>query len=133
MNKTLVISMLPAGILVCLALIGVVRTMPVVAQDVAVAAPRSNKILVDNAAVRVVEGTIEPGAREAVHTHPAGWYYVTSAGTLRVDFADGRHETWSPKAGESGWMEAEGPHASQNIGKTTLVWTLVEAKGVATR
>ncbi len=104
---------------------------PASAQDVVKAAPESNKVLVDNAHVRVVEGRIAPGATEAMHTHPAGWYYVSQPGTLQVDFADGKHETWSPKAGESGWAEAEGPHVSKNTGKTTLVWTLVEVKSAA--
>ena len=101
------------------------------AQDVVQAAPDSNVVKVDNEHARVVEAHIKPGAREALHTHPAGWYYVTQGGTLQVDFADGKHETWSPKAGESGWLEAEGPHTSHNTGKTTLSWTLVEVKSAA--
>jgi beta-alanine degradation protein BauB len=133
MNKPLVLAALPAASLVCLAFHGLVTATPAVAQDVVEAAPQSNKVLVDNATVRVVEGTIAPGAREAMHTHAAGWYYVTQAGTLQVDFADGTHATWSPKAGESGWMEAEGPHVAENVGKTTLVWTLVEAKTAEAR
>ncbi len=106
-------------------------TVPARAQDVVKAAPESNKVRLDNAHVRVVEASIAPGAKEGLHTHPAGWYYVAQGGTLAVEFADGRHETWSPKTGESGWSDAEGPHTSKNTGKTTLVWTLVEDKGAA--
>ena len=102
-----------------------------VAQDVVHAAPGSNGVKVDNPYVRVVEAHIQPGAREALHTHPAGWYYVSHGGTLEVEFADGRKETWSPKTGEAGWAEAEGPHVSRNVGATELVWTLVEVKGAA--
>ena len=101
------------------------------AQDVTKVAPGSSKVLVDNAYVRVVEGRIPPGAVEPVHVHPAGWYYVTQGGTLDVKFTDGRTQEWSPKTGESGWAEAEGPHVSRNTGKTTLVWTLVELKQAA--
>ena len=104
---------------------------PLRAEDVVQSAPASNKVLLDNANVRVVEAAIKPGDREAMHTHPSGWYYVTEGGTLSVTFADGKKETWSPKAGESGWLDAEGPHTSANTGKTTLRWTLVEVKSAA--
>ena len=103
------------------------------AQDVVRAAPASNKVRLENADVRVIESAIKPGEREGMHTHPAGWYYVTEGGTLRVEFADGKKETWAPKTGESGWLDAEGPHVSENTGKTTLRWTLVEVKSAASR
>jgi len=101
------------------------------AQDVTEVSAATSVVKVDNPYVRVVEAAIKPGVSEPMHTHPAGWYYVSQGGTLDVEFADGRRETWAPKTGESGWAEAEGPHVSRNTGDTTLVWTLVEAKGAA--
>jgi quercetin dioxygenase-like cupin family protein len=44
------------------------------AQDVLKVSPATNKLLVDNQYVRVLESTFRPGAREPLHTHPAGWY-----------------------------------------------------------
>ena len=35
-------------------------------------------------------------------------------------YADGRSVIWEAKAGEQGWMEAEGPHTSENIGEATM-------------
>lgn len=105
--------------------------MTVQAQDVTRVSSNTSVVKADNHYVRVVEAQIEPGTTEAMHTHPAGWYYVSQGGILEVQFADGRKETWAPKTGESGWAEAEGPHVSRNTGDTTLVWTLVEAKGTA--
>src|SRR5690242_15267520 len=64
------------------------------AQDVVKVSPSTNKVLIDNQYVRVIEATFKPGAREAMHTHPAGWYYVTRAGKLKVSYASGKVETW---------------------------------------
>jgi len=103
------------------------------AQDVLVAAPAHYKVLVDNADVRVVENTLAPGEKDAMHTHPSGWYYVTKPGTMKVVFADGKTQTWEAKAGEAGWLNAEGPHTSENVGTTTMGFVLVEVKSAAGR
>ena len=98
------------------------------AQDVMKVAAEHYKVKVDNAHVRVVENILAPGEKDAMHTHPAGWFYVTIPGTMKIVFANGKTDTWEAKAGESGWMEAEGPHTSENVGKTTLGYVLVEVK-----
>lgn len=85
------------------------------AQDVMKVAANHYKVLVENAHVRVVENTLNPGDEDSTHTHPAGWYYVTKPGTMKIDFADGKTETWVAKAREAGWMGAEGPHTSENV------------------
>ncbi len=97
------------------------------AQDVVKANPNA-KILVENADVRVVQDTIPPGAKSALHSHPAGWAYVTKPGVAKVTYADGKTETWEAKAGDQQWMDAERPHTTENIGKTTLQYVLVEVK-----
>ena len=114
-----------------LASLFLLATTTVRAQDVTRVSANTSVVKADNQYVRVVEAQIEPGAAEPMHTHAAGWYYVSQGGILEVRFADGRIETWAPKTGESGWVDAEAPHVSRNTGDTTLVWTLVEAKGSA--
>lgn len=101
------------------------------AQDVAVVAKSHYKVLVDNAFVRVVENTLKPGEMDPMHTHPAGWFYVTQPGTMKVVHQDGRVEMWEAKAGKRGWSDAEGPHTSENVGKTTMGFVLVEVKSAA--
>jgi quercetin dioxygenase-like cupin family protein len=101
------------------------------AQDVAVVAKDHYKVLVDNAYVRVVENTLKPGEKDPMHTHPAGWFYVTQPGTMKVVHQDGRVEKWEAKAGKQGWSDAEGPHTSENVGKTTMGFVLVEVKSAA--
>lgn len=101
------------------------------AQDVVKVSPVHNKIKAENADVRVIEATLAPGEKEGIHTHPAGWLYVTHPGTLKVVYADGKVEMWSAKAGESEWSEAERSHTSENIGKTTVGYVLIEVKSAA--
>jgi quercetin dioxygenase-like cupin family protein len=98
------------------------------AQDVMQVSPTTNKVLVENEYVRVVQATFKPGAKEPTHTHPAGFYYVTQAGKLKVTYADGKVEMWEPKVGESEWSDGEGPHSAENVGKSTLQYLLVEVK-----
>ena len=97
-------------------------------QDAVKVAPKNFKILAENADVRVVQDTLKPGESEPMHTHPAGWYYVTQPGTMKITAADGKSSTWEAKNGEQAWMEAEGPHRSENVGRTTLQYVLVEVK-----
>jgi beta-alanine degradation protein BauB len=101
------------------------------AQDVVKVAPEHNKVILENADVRVVENTLGPGERDAMHTHPSGWYYVTKPGTMRVFFADGKKATWEAKQGEGGWLQTKAPHTAENIGTTTMVYVLVEVKSAA--
>lgn len=101
------------------------------AQDALKAAPDHYKVRVENAHVRVIENVLAPGQKDGTHTHPAGWYYVTRPGKMRVVHADGKVEIWEAKEGEAGWMEAEGPHTSENIGTTTMGFILVEVKSAA--
>ena len=100
-------------------------------QDAVKVAPDHYKILLENEHVRVIENTLAPGEKDAMHTHPSGWYYVTKPGTMKVVHADGKIETWEAKAGESGWLKTEGPHTSENIGNTTMGFVLVEVKSAA--
>jgi quercetin dioxygenase-like cupin family protein len=103
------------------------------AQDVVAVAPTHTRVLVENAQVRVIESTLPPGAKDPFHTHPAGWYYVTRPGTMKVVYADGRKETWAPKAGESGWLPGEAAHSSENVGREPMAFILVEVKAAATQ
>jgi len=98
------------------------------AQDVMKVAKDHYKVLVENEYVRVVENTLLPGQKDPMHTHPAGWYVVTTPGTMKVVFASGKSELWEPKAGESGWSPGEGAHTSENVGTAPMTYVLVEVK-----
>jgi quercetin dioxygenase-like cupin family protein len=98
------------------------------AQDVMKVAKEHYKVLVENEYVRVVENTLAPGEKDPQHSHPAGWYYITRPGKMKVVFATGKSELWEPKAGESGWSPAEGAHTSENVGEAPMSYVLVEIK-----
>ena len=102
------------------------------AQDAIKVAPDHYVVKVENAQVRVVENVLKPGEKDGIHTHPAGWFYVTRGGKMKVTHADGKSELWEPKTGDSGWMEAEGPHSSENVGTEPMGFILVEVKSAAT-
>lgn len=99
-----------------------------IAQDVMKVAANHYKVLFENEHVRVVENTLKPGEKDPPHTHPDGWYYVTEPGSMKVTMADGKVTIWEPKAGESGWLKTKSLHTSENIGKTTMKFVLVEVK-----
>ena len=103
------------------------------AQDVVKVAPEHNKIVLENADVRVIENTLGPGEKDAMHTHPSGWYYVTKPGTMKIVFADGKVATWEAKEGEGGWLQSKAPHTAENVGKTTLIYVLIEVKSAEAR
>lgn len=116
----------------CLAVAFLVAARAALAQDAVKVAPDHYTVKVDNAQVRVIENVLKPGEKDGVHTHPAGWFYVTQGGRMKVTHADGKVETWEPKTGDSGWMEAEGAHTSENVGTAPMGFILVEVKSAAT-
>ena len=101
------------------------------AQDIVKISPAHCKVKLDNAHVRVVECVLLPGEKDAQHTHPAGYYYVTQAGKMKVVYASGKTEMWEPQVGEASWIDGDPPHTSENVGKTPLAYTLVEVKSAA--
>ena len=111
-----------------ISLLSLLAASLLLAQDAVKVAPNNFKVLAENEQIRVVQDTLAPGETEAMHTHPAGWYYVTMPGTMKVTRADGKTEIWNAKAGEQAWMDADPPHTSENIGKTTIQYVLVEVK-----
>ncbi|HEX8925467.1 MAG TPA: hypothetical protein VF786_06715, partial [Terriglobales bacterium] len=48
--------------------------------------------------------------------------------TLKVSYSDGKVTNEELKPGAQEWSDAEGPHTSENVGKTTLQWVEVELK-----
>ena len=66
--------------------------------------------------------------KDAMHTHPHGWYYVVIPGKMKIVFADTKEAVWESKDGEGGWIKARAAHTSENVGDATLVYVLVEVK-----
>lgn len=96
------------------------------AQDPAVVNGKTVKVKFENDRVRVLEAELPPGAKEAVHSHPAYLVYVVAGGKFRT-YADGKTTEGELKTGEVIFREPV-THASENIGTTTSHLILVELK-----
>jgi beta-alanine degradation protein BauB len=101
---------------------------PARAQDPAVVNARTIKVRFENDRVRVLEATLPPGVKEAVHSHPAYVIYVLEGGKYRNYAADGKTSEGELKTGEVLYRDPL-THAAENIGTTTMHMILMELKG----
>jgi quercetin dioxygenase-like cupin family protein len=96
--------------------------------DIMEVAPNSNKVILDDSHVRVIEGSLKPGEKTAMHHHPDHMIYFNSGGTVRFTMKDGTTKEMTSKTGEARWNEAV-DHQTENIGKTVVKYVIVEPKG----
>ena len=99
--------------------------------DALVASPDIYTLLLENEHIRILEYLIEPGEREAWHTHPPKAIYVASGGKLRITTEDGNSFVVDENTGDTAWMNAVGRHFGENIGSTPIRIVLVEVKSLA--
>jgi quercetin dioxygenase-like cupin family protein len=97
------------------------------AEDATKVAPHIYKVLFENDQARVLEVTMEPGARSEMHTHPGYFVYLLSDGKVRFTAPSGETGEMEVPAGASMWRDAE-EHATENIGGTTLRALFFEPK-----
>lgn len=81
----------------------------------------------ENSQVRVIEGVLQPGEREQMHSHPAFVTYIVSGSKIRNHFSDGRVVEAELNTGETLWRDPQ-THWIENIGTTTLRFIVVELK-----
>ena len=108
-------------------LLVVLGAPPLPAQDVAKVNANTIKVTLDNARVRVMEATIAPGGREAMHSHPGYIIYVVSGGQARNHTADGTTTDVDYVPGATYYREPL-THWAENVGTTTIRLVLVELK-----
>lgn len=97
------------------------------AQDPVKADPAHHKVELENAQVRVLRVTIDPGSRTAVHEHPASVVtYLTDAHT-RVSPVGGKPNETPRKAKDVIAIEPT-RHTVENIGSKRVELILVELK-----
>ncbi len=111
-----------------LALIFIMVSVNLFAQDWAKVNPEMNNIVSDTTLLRSTIATIEPGKKSEFHTHPASYFYAITDCKLKVYYKDGETEIMEIKAGESGFGNPEKPHQTENIGDKTAKFLLVELK-----
>jgi quercetin dioxygenase-like cupin family protein len=103
-------------------------TSGTLAQDLKSISSKMNNVLVDTTLLRAMIVTIEPGQKTAVHNHPANFVYALTDCKLIVHYTDGKDETYELKAGDSAYGDPERPHETENAGKQTIKFLIVELK-----
>ena len=97
------------------------------AQDPAVVNAKTIQVKLDNPSVRVMEGSLKPGEKEQLHSHPGYVVYVLEGGKVRNHTADGKTNDTEFKVGDVYWRDPL-THWAENIGTTTVRFLLVEVK-----
>lgn len=96
-------------------------------QDPLLVNSKSIVLKLENSRVRVLEATLKPGEKEAIHSHPAYVIYVIAGGKVRGHGADGTVTETVFRAGDVIYRDPL-THWAENIGKTTIRLELVELK-----
>ena len=96
-------------------------------QDPAVVNAKTIAKKLENPRVRVLEATLEPGAKEQTHSHPAYVIYVIAGGKFRNHAADGTVTDGEFKTGDVIYRDPM-THWAENTGTTTIRLVLVELK-----
>lgn len=105
-----------------MALTGTARSL-----DPVVVNARMEHVKLENSRVRVIEGVLEPGDKEEMHSHPAFVTYVLAGGRIRNNFADGMVIEADLETGAVLYREPQ-THWVENIGATTIHFLVLELK-----
>jgi quercetin dioxygenase-like cupin family protein len=97
------------------------------AQDAEKVSPKTVKLRFENARVRVLETSSNPGDKEGMHSHPANVVYVIEGAKMRITTPDGKSTEVQFKSGDTIWREPV-THAAENIGTTRLHAIIFELK-----
>jgi hypothetical protein len=103
--------------------------------DAVVAAPKNHKVVLENNRVRVLDVTVAPGEREAIHAHCLpSVMYVTYEGIDRNYDAQGQligEQKVAPPLStfpQVYWLESTPPHAIENLDVQPIHLLRVELK-----
>jgi predicted metal-dependent enzyme (double-stranded beta helix superfamily) len=104
--------------------------------DAVGATPTSHRILLENDRVRVLEVTIEPGRREAEHTHRAASVMIVDEPARIRYYAPGEQPLEISQHSEAApgplvqWLGPEGPHSVENVDQHRYHAIRIELKGL---
>ncbi len=99
----------------------------VFAQDAVKIQPESNKVLLENDRVRVLEVTSAPGATLKMHSHPGHVVYLLEDANTKHTDASGKVVVVEGKKGEARWVDATSDTV-ENTSKTPLRTIVIEVK-----
>ena len=112
-----------------LTLVAVLAALPLLAaaQDAVQVDPGHYKVLIDNAAVRVLKVDVAPGAKSPMHSHPDALLVPLTSGTARFTLPDGKTEERLLTKETASYTPAS-THAPANVGTSKVEAILVEFK-----
>ena len=83
----------------------------------------------ENDHIRSVQCAFPPGVGYEPHYYPPHWGYVVEGGAMRLNYGEGDIDRVVPK-GFSWWSDGVEWHNAVNIGDTTVVYIIIEPKGM---
>ena len=101
------------------------------AQELSKVDPTHVALKLDNETLQVTEITLKPGEKLPLHTHPAYVVYTIQGGSVRIAYQGGKTDDVVWDHGDVVSGDPEGPHTTENVGKTTVKILLVEVKAPA--
>ena len=119
---------LKALLLVAVTVIG--STALLLAQDPVKVDPTHYKMLIDNAAVRVLRISYAPGSKSVMHEHPDSVVVVLNGGKTTFTTPDGKSQEQDMPANSALYLPA-GKHLPSNTGTAPNLAILVEFKTAA--
>ncbi|MBI0583803.1 MAG: cupin domain-containing protein [Methanomassiliicoccus sp.] len=84
-------------------------------------------LLMENDRVRVLSGSLKPGDKAAMHSHPDHVLYVTKGGKVRMTFPSGSADERELEVGKAIFVGAES-HEFTNVGDTVVEFVVIELK-----
>jgi quercetin dioxygenase-like cupin family protein len=115
-------------ILICAGFCGLLVGPAVMAQELSKVDPAHVAVELDNDTLQVTTVSLTPGEKLPLHTHPAYVVYTIYGGTVRIAYQGGKTEDLVWDHGDVIYGDPEGPHTTENVGKTTVKILLVEVK-----
>ena len=76
----------------------------------------------------MVEITVLPGEKDAIHTHPEYIEYILESANLMVTYPGKKTEPWTPKLGKAYYGKPEPPHSLENIDSKPFKCLIIEMK-----
>jgi quercetin dioxygenase-like cupin family protein len=101
-----------------------------VAQDALKTDPAHYKVVLENASVRILRISYDPGAKSTMHSHPDSIVIPLAASKVRFTLPDGKSQD-SDLASESAMYTPAGTHNPANMGTGPVDALLVEFKTAA--
>jgi quercetin dioxygenase-like cupin family protein len=98
-----------------------------IAQDPVKVGAANYKVILENAAVRVLKIDYPAGAKTAMHQHPDSIAVILTDAKMRFTTPDGKSEEMA-RPNESALYNAAGSHSPANIGSARLEAILIEFK-----